>query len=101
MLYQLFTTQDKEALAFQKNIMIYNGIFSFTSLGVRLDKDLDMARSGVYTFRAQGQIYHNLPSLIPPKSGSCFFQLYFHDTQNEVSNRMAAINEAPLVPDIV
>jgi hypothetical protein len=55
-LQRLFTSQDDEdAKYFRKNIRYFNTHFSFTSLGVTLDKKVSNAsRTGVYTFRAQG-----------------------------------------------
>ncbi|KAG5565561.1 hypothetical protein RHGRI_001464 [Rhododendron griersonianum] len=86
-LRNLFTSQTVEALEFCKHIRAYNSIFGFTSFGVTLDKGLANSTGGVYTFRAQGQIYHELPSLIPSATSPCYFQLYFYDTDNELQNR--------------
>ena len=63
-------------------------MFSFTSFGVSLDKDLASWRQYIYTFRAYGQIYHDLPALVLEENNSCYFQLYFYDTDNELQNRM-------------
>ncbi|KAK4382896.1 hypothetical protein Sango_2828900 [Sesamum angolense] len=38
---------------------------------------------GVYTFRAQGMVYHDLPGLLPDEKGPNPFQLYFIETENE------------------
>ncbi|KAF7151703.1 hypothetical protein RHSIM_Rhsim02G0156100 [Rhododendron simsii] len=86
-LRNLFTSQTVEALEFRQHIRAYNSIFGFTSFGVTLDKGLANSAGGVYTFRAQGQIYHELPSLIPSATSPCYFQLYFYDTDNELQNR--------------
>ncbi|XP_057803005.1 uncharacterized protein LOC131018296 [Salvia miltiorrhiza] len=61
---ELFTAQSEEAIDFRRNIRAYNSIFSFTSFGVKLDKELASARQGVYYFRAQGMVYHDLPGLM-------------------------------------
>uniref|UniRef100_A0A5B7BXA3 Helitron helicase-like domain-containing protein n=2 Tax=Davidia involucrata TaxID=16924 RepID=A0A5B7BXA3_DAVIN len=95
-LYSLFISQTEEAKEFRKHIRAYNSIFSFTSLGVNLDKDLASTRRGIYTFRAQGQIYHNFPALIPKDNEPCYFQLYFYDTDNELQNRMRILEDANL-----
>ncbi|KAG5588316.1 hypothetical protein H5410_048750 [Solanum commersonii] len=63
--YELFVADSEEAKLFRKNICAYTSIFAFTSFGVKLDKDLASSRKGVYSFKAQDQIYHDLPSLIP------------------------------------
>ena len=63
-------------------------MFSFTSFGISLDEDLAFLRQCIYTFRAYGQIYHDLPALVLEENNPCYFQLYFYDTDNELQNRM-------------
>ncbi|XP_050233165.1 uncharacterized protein LOC126681661 [Mercurialis annua] len=92
----LFTSDCEEAIQFRNNIRLYNSIFAFTSFGVKLDKELASNRKGVYTFRARGQIYHELPTLIPHDGIPRYFQLYFYDSSNELENRMNAVGEADL-----
>ncbi|XP_057791098.1 uncharacterized protein LOC131008222 [Salvia miltiorrhiza] len=87
-LYELFTSESQEAMDFRRNIRSYNSIFSFTSFEVKLDKELASSRRGIYSFRAQGMVYHDLPGLTPQDSTPCFFQLYFYETGSEVENRM-------------
>ncbi|XP_020242960.1 uncharacterized protein LOC109821181 [Asparagus officinalis] len=87
-LYSLFKSNTTKAIEFRKNIRKYNNLFSFTSFGATIDKSLASSTNGVYTFRAQGQIYHHLPGLIPNTDKPAFFQLYFHDCDNELHNRM-------------
>ena len=87
-LYQFFATQIEEAIEFRKNIRSYNNIFSLTSFGASLDKDLASLRQGIYTFRVHEQIYHDLPTLVLEENNQCYFQLYFYDTGNELQNRM-------------
>lgn len=41
-------------------------------------------QGGVYTFHAQGQIYHFLEQLIPRDDGAKFLQLYFYDSEHEI-----------------
>ncbi|GAU50427.1 hypothetical protein TSUD_300270 [Trifolium subterraneum] len=70
-------------------IWSYNNMFSFTSLGGKIDSGVD-AGPGPPHFTISGQNYHRLGSLIPneghpPK----FSQLYIYDTQNEISNRLS------------
>nr|XP_016492384.1 PREDICTED: uncharacterized protein LOC107811907 [Nicotiana tabacum] len=100
-LYELLIAESEQAKEFRKNIRAYNSIFAFTSVGVTLDKELASSRKGVYAFRAQGQIYHNLPSLLPQNDNPCYFQLYFFDTNNELSNRISKLQEANLSEEIV
>jgi hypothetical protein len=53
-LMRLWTSSDPDAKHFQDNIRYFNGHFSFTTLGVSLDKAFANMSSGVYTFRAHG-----------------------------------------------
>lgn len=87
-LYQLFTSHSSESTQFRSNIRKYNNHFSFTSMGVRLDKDCASMRGGIYTFRAQGQIYRFLDQLVPKEDGPKYMQLYFYDTDYDVNHRL-------------
>ena len=100
-LYNLYISQSEEALEFCQHIRANNSIFSFTSCGVKLDKKRASSWKGVYTFRAQGQIYNDLPSLVPSNDFPCFFQLYFYDTDNEVQNRLQVLKDVALREIIV
>jgi hypothetical protein len=53
-LMRLWTSSDPDAKHFRDNIRYFNGHFSFTTLGVSLDKAFANMSSGVYTFRAHG-----------------------------------------------
>ncbi|KAH0692884.1 hypothetical protein KY290_021037 [Solanum tuberosum] len=99
-LYEMLVASTPDAVEFRKNICAYNSIFAFTSFGVNLDKKLASARKGVYTFKAQGQIYHDLPSLVPRNNNPCYFQLYFFDTDKELTNRLSKVNEEILSDQI-
>ncbi|KAH0767034.1 hypothetical protein KY290_002952 [Solanum tuberosum] len=100
-LYKLFTDESKQAKLFRKHIRAYNSIFAFTSFGVQLNKELASSRKGIYSFKAQGQIYHDLPSLIPKDDRPRFFQLYFYDTDHEVANRMSILQDANLSEEVM
>lgn len=60
---------------------------------MRLDKGMATSQEVIYTFHAQGQIYHDLP-FIHLTDGPCFFQLYFYDTYNELQNRLHVMKDA-------
>ncbi|XP_048528214.1 uncharacterized protein LOC125507767 [Triticum urartu] len=79
---RLFTSQvDMDAKYFRKHIRYFNSHFSFTSLGVTLDNWVNtVARTGVYTFHAHGQLYHRLDHLVPGDHGPKHLQLYIYDT---------------------
>jgi len=70
-LKRLFTSQhDEDAKYFRENIRYFNSHFSFTSLGVTLDRRVSTAaRTGVYTFRACGALYHALDDLLSGDHG--------------------------------
>ncbi|CAI2190137.1 18133_t:CDS:1, partial [Funneliformis geosporum] len=50
---------------FVTQIQAYNQVLAFTSLGVNLDEKLANAKEGVYTFRIQGELYHQIGDLMP------------------------------------
>ncbi|KAL0327840.1 UNVERIFIED_CONTAM: hypothetical protein Scaly_2216600 [Sesamum calycinum] len=77
------------ALHFKANSRTYNNVFAFTSFGVTYDKELCRNDKNVYTFRVQGLVYHFLNDLIPKEGKGTNLQLYFHDVENEVNNRLA------------
>ena len=89
-LRRLFTSQDDEdAKYFRKHIRYFNTQFSFTSLGVTLDQKVsNAARTGVYTFRAQGGLYHKMDNLVPGGQGPRHLQLYIYDTDETLEHRV-------------
>lgn len=86
----------KEAKLLRKNIRAYNRIFSLTLFGVKLHKDLASFRRGIFSFKAQGQVYHDPPSFIPKNDKPCYFQLYFNDKNNKLVNRISLLQDANL-----
>ncbi|XBI41719.1 hypothetical protein VPH35_126150 [Triticum aestivum] len=89
-LQRLFSSQvDEDAKYFRQHIQYFNSHFSFTSLGVTLDKRVNTAaRTGVYTFRAHGQLYHRLDHLVPGDHGPRHLQLYIYDTDEALEHRV-------------
>ena len=62
-LMRLWSSNDADARHFCNNIRFFNGHFSFTSLYCCLDSaTASMKNSGIYTFCAHSQIYHNIRS---------------------------------------
>ncbi|KAL4315968.1 hypothetical protein AHAS_Ahas15G0238100 [Arachis hypogaea] len=57
-LLEIFLDSSVEGNHFRKHIRGYNHVFSFTSCGVHIDEQLATVSHGIYTFRAQGSIYH-------------------------------------------
>jgi PIF1-like helicase/Helitron helicase-like domain at N-terminus len=75
---------------FRKNIRKYNMAFAFTSMGVKLDQNLANMRNGIYTFRVNGTIHHNIGTLLPPEGHDHkFAQIYYHDEELQVTRRNA------------
>ncbi|KAH0778727.1 hypothetical protein KY290_005154 [Solanum tuberosum] len=76
---------------FRENIRTYNSMFSFTSMGGKIDASVNQTK-GPRTFRLSGQNYHKIGSLLPNEGSTPkFAQLYIYDTENEVTNRMNVI----------
>jgi hypothetical protein len=88
-LKRLFTSQeDVDAKYFRENIRYFNSHFSFTSLGVTLDRRVSTAaRTGVYTFRITAGLYHALDNLVAADNGPRHFQLYIYDTDENLIHR--------------
>ena len=73
-----------------KNIRLYNSMFAFTSMGEKVDKEINN-RSGPYVFKMNGQNYHRIGTLQPEEGDKPrWAQLYIYDTENEVRNRISA-----------
>lgn len=71
-----------------ENIRTLNMMFSFTSLGGKIDNSINRG-SGPSIFRMYGQNFHLIGSLLPaPGQSPKFAQLYIYDTENEVTNRV-------------
>ncbi|XP_071714847.1 uncharacterized protein [Rutidosis leptorrhynchoides] len=86
LLLDLFTGQSEHGKNFMENIRRYNMIFSFTSIGGKIDHSINNG-NGPYVYRMQGQNYHLVGSLLPePGQDPRFCQLYIYDTGNEVDN---------------
>ena len=88
-LMRLWSSMDADSRHFRENIRFFNGHFSFTTLGVSLDENYTNMKSGVYTFRAHGTIYHNVHSF-GPSSHPEHLQLYFYDDDPNLTHRKAA-----------
>jgi hypothetical protein len=89
-LKRLWTSQDDDdAKYFREHIRYFNSHFSFTSLGVTLDRRVSTAAgTGNYTFRAHGMLYHKMDDLIPGDNGPRHLQLYIYDSDESLSHRV-------------
>ncbi|KAM1161706.1 hypothetical protein ACFX2B_000765 [Malus domestica] len=62
-------------------------------MGVNVYEQFANARTEVYTFRAQGSIYHQIGSLLPTaRTRPRFLQIYIYDTEHQIDNRMLENN---------
>ena len=91
LLCNLLTQLTPEGKKFRNNIRMYNQALAFASIGADLDESI--TGKGVYNFKIQGSVYHRIGPLLPlngqkPK----FAQIYFHDTDHELENRMNIFN---------
>ncbi|XP_073359742.1 uncharacterized protein [Aegilops tauschii subsp. strangulata] len=91
-LMRLWSSMDADSRHFWENIRFFNGHFAFTTLGISLDENYTNMKSGVYTFRAHGTIYHNVHSF-GPSSRPEHLQLYFYDDDPNLNHRKAATNQ--------
>jgi hypothetical protein len=87
-LYSLLNGDHVQSSNYLDNIRTYNSMFSFTSIGGRIDKKMNDG-GGPPQFTLSGQNFHRMGSLKPEEGGTPkFAQLYIYDTQNETANRM-------------
>ncbi|KAK1352145.1 hypothetical protein POM88_053649 [Heracleum sosnowskyi] len=83
---------DVKSVSFQRNIRLYNAMFSFTSTSGNIDHSINKG-GGPYIYRLNGQNHHVFGSLIPDEGQTPkFCQLYIYDTANEVNNRLRWVN---------
>ncbi|XP_076907478.1 uncharacterized protein LOC143563946 [Bidens hawaiensis] len=84
---ELFKSNNSKSKFFLKNISRYKSMFSFTSMGGKVDSSINKGKAP-YVFKMSGQNYHAISSLLP-KDGTKpkFSQLYIYDTENEIQNR--------------
>jgi hypothetical protein len=81
----------KRSKNYIQNIRLYNSMFAFTSIGGKVDKEVNKG-SGPYVFKMNGLNYHRIGTLLPTEEGDKprWAQLYIYDTENEVKNRIEA-----------
>lgn len=90
-LHGLLTNDDSISKHFRDNIRPINMMFSFTSLGGKIDNSVNTGK-GPRIFKLHGENYHLIGSVKPrPDEPAKFSQLYIHDTENEVQNRISAL----------
>ncbi|KAG5546078.1 hypothetical protein RHGRI_018302 [Rhododendron griersonianum] len=92
-LLELYRGSSKLCKDFRSHIRPYNNMFAFTSYGVTLDPRYTKNHRGIYTFRAQGQIYHFMDGLYPADGKPSYLQLYYYDTAKEVEHRLECLKD--------
>ena len=96
-LKRLMEGDDKLSKHFQKNMRPYNMVFSFTSLGGKVERSVQKG-VGPSMFQLQGENYHLMGSLQPNEGKDAKFgQLYIVDTENEVNNRANCLRYIQLI----
>lgn len=90
-LHDLYHKHDRRTKFFLENIRSFNSMFAFTSIGGNINTSLNDGNAPPM-FVMNGENYHQIGSLLPlPGRKPKFAQLYIYDTENEISNRMAAV----------
>ncbi|CAN1164819.1 hypothetical protein LINPERHAP2_LOCUS25791 [Linum perenne] len=80
---------DSTSRHFRNNIRSYNAAFSWTSFGAKFDPKLINSR-GPYSLILCGENYHFMGSLLPPNGQRPrYSQLYVHDPNSEVNERIS------------
>ncbi|KAF8092050.1 hypothetical protein N665_0426s0008 [Sinapis alba] len=99
-LKSLIFGEDKLSKHFQKNIKPYNMVFSFTSLGGKVERSVKKGL-GPDMFQLHGENYHLLGSLRPSDGNIAKFgHLYIADTENEVKNRANCLSNSSLAGQV-
>ncbi|KAJ1259914.1 hypothetical protein BS78_10G192200, partial [Paspalum vaginatum] len=87
-LMRLWTATNSDARHFRDSIRFFNGHFSFTSLHCSLDSDTtDIRKTGVYTFRAHGQMYHDIRSFSGSHLAPQHLEMCFYDDDPSLEHR--------------
>ncbi|CAA7019947.1 unnamed protein product, partial [Microthlaspi erraticum] len=85
---------DELSRHYQKHIRPYSMLFSFTSMGGRVDRSVKKGR-GPQMFQLHGENYHLMGSMIPqPGDYAKFYQMYIVDMENEIENRLTFLSKA-------
>ena len=87
-LFDIMSDQSAIGTTIRNNTRKYNVALSLTSMGVSIDKDLANGYDGVYTYRIQGALVHELGSLrAQPREPSKFAQILFYGPDKQVTHR--------------
>ena len=90
-LNDLLENKHAKSRNFIDNIRAYNSMFAFTSMGGKLDKEVNKGK-GPYCFKMDGQNVHKIGSLVTNEGKTPkFAQLYIYDIEYEIDNRLNAL----------
>lgn len=99
-LRNLLSGTAQESAIFLKNIRAFNSSLAFASLCANINEALAKSHRGVYTFEAQGMVYHNIgPLEVQEGEHRKFAQIYLWDAQQaghellELENRLRYNNQ--------
>ncbi|XP_019184791.1 PREDICTED: uncharacterized protein LOC109179750 [Ipomoea nil] len=99
-IFDLFFGNDELSKEFLHNIRTYNNMFCFTSMGRKIDKNVNKGGAPPI-FRLSGQNYHLMGTLLPEQGKEPHFaQLYIYDTANEKINRINVVRGSGEQDDI-
>ncbi|KAL6515257.1 hypothetical protein OROHE_018889 [Orobanche hederae] len=83
--------RDRRSSHFVDNIRSYNSMFSFTSMGGKIDKSINRGGSPPI-FRLNGQNHYSIGSLLPRDGQKAkFLQMYIQDPHIEIVSRIEAV----------
>ncbi|PLW25531.1 hypothetical protein PCANC_25622 [Puccinia coronata f. sp. avenae] len=101
-LRDLMTETDERSLQFQRQLRSYNNALSFASLGARLDRTVQ-GQAGIFSFRVQGTMYHQIGSLFPDNGAApSFSQIYvFGGLDLDEATLRQTQSRSPIDPQIL
>jgi len=89
-LYQLLARNDPLSSGFHERILYYNNILAMTSVGKTTEHTVNQGGGGPYSFVLRGELIHQAGSILPLEGRPLTYsQLYIHDTNHELENRLA------------
>ena len=88
----LLSGQDHIAKKFRENIRRYNNALAMTSLGCKIDDNVNRNGAGPWVFKVHGQLSHKAGSLLPNDGETPLYsQLYIYDGGEALDYRMGHV----------
>ena len=89
---KLLDENDDKSQFFKNNIRAFNSALAMSSLGA---KQQHLPKGGPSIFKIQCTVSHLIGSLLPinENEASKFVQIYIYDNENEIDNRLKALND--------